>query len=152
MSAFLFEGKSVHYEVVGQGRPLLMLNGIMMSTKSWAPFLEAIQKGGSQPILVDLLDQGQSEAMEKDFPIARQALMLEALIAHLGLSQVDIFGTSYGGEVALNLAAARPDLVGRMVLANTVARTNAWLKEIGDAWILAGGNPRAYYADRKSVV
>jgi pimeloyl-ACP methyl ester carboxylesterase len=152
MSAFLFEGKSVHYEVVGQGRPLLMLNGIMMSTKSWAPFLEAIQKGGSQPILVDLLDQGQSEAMEKDFPIARQALMLEALIAHLGLSQVDIFGTSYGGEVALNLAAARPDLVGRMVLANTVARTNAWLKEIGDAWILAGGNPRAYYATTIPVI
>lgn len=152
MSAFAFQNKTVHYEVVGQGRPLLMLNGIMMSTASWAPFLEALQKTGIQPVLVDLLDQGQSEPMGKDFPISLQARMLEALIAHLGFEQVDIFGTSYGGEVALNLAAARPDLMGRMVLANTVARTNAWLKEIGEAWILAGGNPRAYYATTIPVI
>ena len=32
-----------------------------------------------------------------------------------------------------------------MVLANTVARTNEWLKEIGDAWNYASKNPEAYY-------
>ena len=152
MSIFKFEGKAVYYDVIGEGRPLLLLNGIMMSTKSWAPFLGAIQGSGSQPILVDLLDQGQSDPMERDFPISLQARMLEAFIAHLGISQVDIFGTSYGGEVALNLAAMRPELIGRMVLANTVARTNAWLKEIGEAWVLAGGNPRAYYATTIPVI
>ena len=145
MSTFVFEGKSVYYEIVGTGRPLLMLNGIMMSTKSWAPFLAAITKSGSQPLLVDLLDQGQSDPMGQDFPMTLQARMLEALLHHLGFEEVDIFGTSYGGEVALNLAARRPDLIGRMVLANTVARTNAWLREIGQAWNLAAGNPEAYY-------
>ncbi|MDD2561199.1 MAG: alpha/beta hydrolase [Eubacteriales bacterium] len=152
MSTFTFEGRSVYYEVAGTGRPLLMLNGIMMSTKSWEPFLQAITKSGSQPVLVDLLDQGQSEPMGKDFPIILQAKMLEAFLAHLGLLRVDVFGTSYGGEVALNLAALRPDLISRMVLANTVARTNAWLKEIGEAWILAGNNPRAYYATTIPVI
>ena len=152
MSTFIFEDKAVYYEVVGEGRPLLLLNGIMMSTASWAPFLPALQQAGIQPLLVDLLDQGQSEPMERDFPIQLQARMLEALLAHLGLPRVDIFGSSYGGEVALNLAALRPDLVDRMVLANTVARTNAWLKEIGEAWILAGNNPRAYYATTIPVI
>ena len=152
MSSFHFQDKTVYYEVVGEGRPLLMLNGIMMSTRSWAPFLPALQKVGCQPILVDLLDQGQSEAMGKDFPIQLQARMLEAFLQHLGIPQADIFATSYGGEVALNLVVIRPDLIGRMVLANTVARTNAWLKEIGEAWILAGNNPRAYYATTIPVI
>ena len=152
MSNFVFEDKAVYYEVVGEGRPLMLLNGIMMSTKSWAPFLPALKQAGIQALLVDLLDQGQSEAMERDFPIQMQAEMLEALLIHLQVPKIDIFGTSYGGEVALNLAAHRPDLVDRMVLANTVARTNAWLKEIGEAWILAGNNPRAYYATTIPVI
>lgn len=152
MSSFLFENRQVYYELIGQGRPLLMLNGIMMSTKSWTPFLESIQQAGIQPLLVDLLDQGQSQAMEAAFPIRLQAGMLLALLDHLGLEQVDIFGTSYGGEVALNLAAMTPHRVGRMLLANTVARTNAWIKEIGEAWILAKDNPHAYYATTIPVI
>ena len=57
MSDFVFQGKKVHYRLVGEGRPLLMLNGIMMSTKSWAPFEAALTRGGNRLILVDLLDQ-----------------------------------------------------------------------------------------------
>ena len=131
---------------------MLMLNGIMMSTKSWTPFLESIQQGGIQPLLVDMLDQGQSQAMEEAFPIQLQAEMLLALLDHLGLEQVGVFGTSYGGEVALNLAAMAPHRVDRMLLANTVARTNAWIKEIGEAWILAKDNPHAYYATTIPVI
>lgn len=152
MASFVFEGKTVYYQVVGQGRPLLLLNGIMMQTRSWAPFLPGMQGAGIQPILVDLLDQGQSQAMEGDYPIALQAKMLLALLDHLGYPQVDVFGTSYGGEVALQLAVLAPSRIGRLLLANTVAYTNAWLKEIGEAWILAKDNPEAYYATTIPVI
>ena len=145
MSDFIFQGKKVHYRLVGEGRPLLMLNGIMMSTKSWAPFESALTRGGNQLILVDLLDQGESDAMDGPFPLRLQADMLDALLEGLEIPSVAVFGTSYGGEVALNLAVRHPERVSRMVLANTVARTNAWLKEIGEAWILAAASPEAYY-------
>ncbi len=145
MSNFTFQGKSIYYEVVGEGRPLVLLNGIMMSTTSWHPFRQAFQQGGNQLILVDLLDQGRSDPMGEEFPIALQADMLHALLDYLRLDKVAIFGTSYGGEVALNFAVQWPERISRMVLANTVARTNAWLREIGNAWILAGDNPEAYY-------
>ena len=69
MSEFIFRGKRVHYQILGEGRPLLLLNGIMMSTKSWAPFLNAFQQGGNRLILVDLLDQGESEAMDGPFEL-----------------------------------------------------------------------------------
>lgn len=145
MSTFEFRGKAVHYQIKGEGQPLLLLNGIMMSTKSWLPFEKAFQSGGNSLLLVDLLDQGESQAMDEAFPLKLQADMLDALLEHLHLSSVAVFGTSYGGEVALNLAVYYPNRVSKMVLANTVARTNAWLKEIGEAWILASGNPEAYY-------
>ena len=49
MSEFIFQGKRVHYRLEGEGETLLMLNGIMMSTKSWAPFEAALQRGGIDP-------------------------------------------------------------------------------------------------------
>ncbi len=152
MSSFVFRGKSVHYELVGEGRPLLVLNGIMMSTRSWAPFLEAFQAGGNRLILVDLLDQGESAAMDGPFEQRLQAEMLRELMDHLQIPSTAVFGTSYGGEVALNLAVDYPEKVSRMVLANTVARTSAWLKEIGEAWNLASKDPMAYYSTTIPVI
>ena len=34
MAYFIFEGKQVYYEEYGQGKPLVVLNGIMMSCRS----------------------------------------------------------------------------------------------------------------------
>ncbi|MDI9520205.1 MAG: alpha/beta hydrolase [Bacillota bacterium] len=152
MSTFSFQNKQVYYEVIGEGRPLMLLNGIMMSTKSWTPFLNAFQNGGNQLVLVDLLDQGQSEPMSGDFELPLQADMLNALMEHLEISSAAVFGTSYGGEVALNLAVKYPNRVSKMVLANTVARTNAWLKEIGEAWNLSVSDPLAYYSTTIPVI
>ncbi len=145
MSEFIFQGKRVNYRLEGEGETLLMLNGIMMSTKSWAPFEAALQRGGNRLLLVDLLDQGESDAMDELYPLRLQADMLDALMEHLNIPSAAVFGTSYGGEVALNLAVRYPARVHKMVLANTVARTNAWLKEIGEAWIMAAASPEAYY-------
>lgn len=152
MSSFSFRGKKVHYQIIGEGHPLLLLNGIMMSTKSWSPFLSAFQNGGNRLILVDLLDQGESDPMEGPFELALQADMLSELLDELRIASSAVFGTSYGGEVALNLAVKYPGKVSKLVLANTVAKTNAWLKEIGEAWNLAAGNPQAYYSTTIPVI
>lgn len=152
MSTFQYKDIAVHYQDIGQGKPLLLLNGIMMSTQSWTPFLDAFSKGHNRLILVDLLDQGKTKAMDQPYTIKDQAKMLLALLDELEIEQTAVFGTSYGGEVALNLAVMVPKRIRRMVLANTVARTNAWLKEIGDAWILAAHDPLAYYSSTIPVI
>jgi 3-oxoadipate enol-lactonase len=152
MSIFQYKDIAVHYQDIGQGKPLLLLNGIMMSTQSWTPFLEAFSRGGNRLILVDLLDQGKTQVMEQPYTIRDQAKMLVALLDELQIDQTAVFGTSYGGEVALNLAVMAPNRMRKMVLANTVARTNAWLKEIGDGWILAAHDPLAYYSTTIPVI
>ena len=60
MAEFFYEGKRVYYEVHGdEGQPLVILNGIMMSTASWKSFIPNFSRN-NVAILVDFLDQGQS--------------------------------------------------------------------------------------------
>ncbi len=59
MANFMFGNKSIYYEEYGQGEPLILLNGIMMSCMSWAEFIEPFSVH-NRLILVDFLDQGRS--------------------------------------------------------------------------------------------
>jgi len=147
MPTFDFEGKSVHFERDGSGRPILILNGIMMSTKSWAPFLPTLSEH-FEVIRLDFLDQGQSDKLiGQSYTQQIQVKVIDALLKELHLSQIDIAGISYGGEVALQFASQYPVKVRRLILFNTCAYTNEWLKSIGDSWIATGKtrNGQHYY-------
>ena len=52
----------------------------------------------------------------------------------LGISKADIFGVSMGGMIAQHLAAARPEKVGRLVLAVTAPGPNALMEEALGQW------------------
>ena len=142
MAYFDFQGKQIYYEEHGQGRPLLVLNGIMMSCKSWAEFVEPFSEH-NRLLLLDFLDQGRSARMDGPFDQALQAQVALALLDHLGIERACVLGISYGGEVALRFAIEHPGRVERLLLFNTTARTGPWLGDIGDAWNLAAGDADA---------
>ena len=151
MAHFDFQGKSIYYEEHGQGKPLLVLNGIMMSCKSWAEFVEPFSQN-NRLILVDFLDQGRSGRMDSPFDQSIQAEVALALLDHLGIDKVCVLGISYGGEVALRLAISHGERVERLLLFNTTARTGPWLGDIGDAWNLASVDADAYYLTTIPVI
>ena len=133
MAKFFFDGIDVYYEVHGdRGVPLVVLNGIMMSTASWAAFVPNFSANNIL-VLVDFVDQGRSRKVDKDYDHSLQVRVVEELVDMLGYDKVVVAGVSYGGEVGLQYALKRPDKVKRLVLANTAARTSAWLREIGRA-------------------
>lgn len=141
---FNFKDIEIHFEIHGEGEPLLFLNGIMMSTKSWAPFIEPISQH-YQLILMDFIDQGQSGLAKGEYKHDLQVEVVYALLAHLEIDQVNLFGISYGGEIALQFAISHPDKLKSLIISNTCAETTYWLKEIGRSWIEAAPNPLAYY-------
>ncbi len=133
MPYFVFDGTEMYYEDHGKGAPLLILNGIFMSCASWTAFLPAIEKT-NRLLLLDLLDQGKSGKMQREYTQDVQVEAVAAFLRHLGLEKAHVMGISYGGEVAMKLAARYPALIDKLILSNTAAYTSPWLKDIGHAW------------------
>lgn len=143
---------TLNYETYGQGKPLLILNGIMMSTNSWVPFIEAFSLNNTL-ILMDMLDQGKStKLINQDYNQSIQVEAVKFLIESLKLKNLALFGISYGGEIAIKLASQYPHLVERCLFFNTTAYTSEWLKEIGRAWNKASSDAENYYSTTIPVI
>ena len=154
MAELLFEGRKVHYEVHGDhGQPLVILNGIMMSTASWKNFIPDFSRN-NVCILVDFFDQGQSARMTESYDHAIQVRLLDAVLSCLPFEKFNIMGISYGGEIAIQYALEYPEKVRRLILSNTCGRTSSWLKKIGDSWneVARLGSGYAYYLTAIPVI
>jgi pimeloyl-ACP methyl ester carboxylesterase len=146
MATFQFREHTIYYESYGEGKPLIILNGIMMSTVSWQSFVKSFSQY-NRLILVDMLDQGNSSKLVgKTYDQSLQVEVIKALVDHLHLEKIFLFGISYGGEVAMRFALEYQQRVERLLLFNTTAKTSLWLKEIGYAWNKAAADGEAYYS------
>lgn len=144
MSYFNYEGKNIYYETYGQGKPIVLLNGIMMSTASWSEFIDVFS-ANNQLILVDFLDQGKSDKMEGSYTQAIQVEVVKALLDELKINKANIVGISYGGEVALQFAVKYEEYIERLVLFNTTGKTSNWLRDIGVGWNRSADDALNYY-------
>lgn len=130
------KGRNIYYEIHGEGEPLVILNGIMMSTSSWTSFIDVFSKN-NKLVLVDFVDQGQSDKEEELYTQDLHVEILNELFHSLKLDKVHLLGISYGGEVAQRYALKYEDKLLSLILANTTSYTNHLLKDIGEGWIKA---------------
>lgn len=144
MKFTLSNGKEIYYEIHGEGKPLVMLNGIMMSTASWKEFVQPLSEN-TRLILVDFLDQGQSDKIDGPYTHAIQISALDEFIKGCVNEPFDLFGISYGGEIALQYALLYPEQLEKLLLFNTCMHTSYWLQEVGNAWNKASADPEMYY-------
>jgi 3-oxoadipate enol-lactonase len=137
---------NIHVETHGSkdNPKLLLLNGIMMSTQSWAMFLPSITTH-AYVILLDFMDQGQSDKASKPYTVHDQTHILYEVLQALNIEKLNVCGISYGGEVALDFSVQYPQMVEKLMVFNTTAKTSVWLKDIGDSWIKATHDPLAFY-------
>jgi len=123
------KGVDYHYEVRGQGEPLLLLHGGLTSSDMFEPLLP-ILGAGRQVILVDLQGHGRSSLGNR--PIRAEAIAddVAAILKRLGRAQVDVVGYSFGGAVALRLAVQHPAMVRRMALISTPFADDGWYADM----------------------
>ena len=76
----------------------------------------------------DLPGYGESDSSPRR-SVPDAAVAMSDLANDLRLRQIDLLGVEYGAEVALALAALRPELVGRLVLAGPTALGLAPVKQ-----------------------
>ncbi len=140
MSTFKYLDKDVFYELDGDAsRPkIVILNGIMMSTKSWVPFMNTLLEH-FQVLRLDFFDQGMSHKLVGEtYTHDIQLDLLKGLLDHLNIKKINVVGISYGGNAALAFACKYQEYVKRLMLFNSSAYTSAWLKDIGEGWMKAG--------------
>ncbi|KIA80324.1 3-oxoadipate enol-lactonase [Chromobacterium piscinae] len=131
-------GHRVYYEESGHGvQPLLLLNGITMSTVGWTLMAPALEQH-FRLLRLDFLGQGQTDHPPAEhYQLAEQADLAAGLLAWLGIDQAYVVGLSYGGMVAQHLTHRHPDRVSRLLLAGTLAWADSVNSHIGDSWIAA---------------
>ncbi|MCF6466137.1 alpha/beta fold hydrolase [Clostridium sp. Cult2] len=136
MPYITINNKKIYYKEYGHGEPIVFLNGVMMSTNSWSPFIRTISKD-YRMIVVDLIDQGKSDSHEEEYTVETQADFLKEFLDKLKLENIHLLGMSYGGKVALTFTLKYEYKVKTLMLSNTDSYTTKIMNDIGKAWIYA---------------
>src|SRR5467141_2405437 len=122
-------GIELGYQIVGEGKPLVLLHGGFGSVEMFGPNIELLA-ANNQVIGVDLQSHGRSPAADRPMRFETMADDIAALIRSLDLERVAIMGFSLGGAVGLRTAIQHPDVVERLVLVSTVFKRTGWYPEM----------------------
>jgi len=109
---------AMHVERFGHGgTAVILIHGFGTSSFLWRNVAPAITDAGHTAYAVDLFGHGESDRpYDADFGIAAQSEYLDAAMTALRVARGIIVGVDVGGDVALRLAATRPERVEKLVL------------------------------------
>jgi pimeloyl-ACP methyl ester carboxylesterase len=117
-------GARLSVQVVGSGRPLVFLHGgLHFFDNSFAKQRDAFARDRTV-VGIDQRGHGRSPDDARPFSYDDMAEDTAAVIRALRLGAVDVVGHSDGGNVALKLARAHPELVRRVVVSGANLRAN----------------------------
>jgi len=108
----------LHYEVKGQGEPLVLLHGLGSSCRDWEFQVDALG-ARFQLIIPDQRGFGQSSKPPGPYTVSQYADDLLALLDHLGIQKTHLLGYSMGGAAAFQFAVDHPERLRRLIIANS---------------------------------
>jgi len=110
------QNRNIHYVETGEGQPVLLIPGAWSTYRYWNRITPLLSRH-YRLLALDYLGSGDSDKPGSGFryTVEEQADLIAGIIEALQVSKVHIIGASYGGSIALNLAARYPDRVGKIV-------------------------------------
>ena len=105
-------GSPIHYLDVGNGPPVILIPGLFSIHSVWnrmIPFMNDKYR----LLAIDNFGTGKSGRPEGGFSysVAEQADLIVAMMDELNITSCNLVGASYGGMIALNMAARYPGRV-----------------------------------------
>lgn len=112
-------GLRMYYELHGSGgTPLLLLHGGLFDIEQQFGALIPALSADRRVIATDFQGHGRTNDIDRALNTADLASDVVGLLEHLDAGEVDVFGFSIGGAVALHLAIKHPELVRKLIVSS----------------------------------
>src|SRR6266705_2877514 len=113
------DGAQIAYRRLGNGRPLLVLNGLAATSADWDPSFIDRLASANDLVLPDNRGIGASNDDGAPFDIAKLADDTARVIKALDFERASVLGWSMGGFIAQTLALNDPARVHKLILLST---------------------------------
>ena len=129
------ENMEMDYIVFGEGdKSFIILPGLSIhSVMGSAELIAEAYKDFTDEYTVYVFDRAKN--IKEGYTIKDMADDTAKAMKALNIKDADIFGASQGGMIGLYLAIDYPELVHKMILGSTAARTNDKFNVVVDEWI-----------------
>jgi pimeloyl-ACP methyl ester carboxylesterase len=125
-------GLHMYYEVYGEGSPLVLLHGgVMTIDLSFAALIPALADR-HQVIGVELQGHGRTADLKREITPAALASDVVGLLDHLGIDRAHVLGHSMGAEVTLELGISYPGRVRSLVPISASVRPDGLHEDLTD--------------------
>lgn len=104
-----------HVDLASDGPPIVLVHGLASCLRLWDGVAAQLDALSHRVVSCDLRGHGLSPKPDGPYDVETVAADVIALIEELDLGPCLMAGQSYGGTVALQAAADRPDLIDRVV-------------------------------------
>ena len=112
------DGLETHYQITGQGDPLIFIHGLGSSGRDWEQQVEHFSKS-YRVVTYDVRGHGLTAKPKGPYSVPMFAADAAALIQALELAPAHIVGLSMGGWIAFQLAVSYPNLLKSMTIINS---------------------------------
>ena len=111
-------GHRVIYRVAGNGPPVVMIHGMVNSSRHWEAV--ALRLADSYTVIApDLIGHGDSATPRGDYSLGAHAASIRDLLVAIGVERATIVGHSLGGGVAMQFFYQFPQRTERLVLVSS---------------------------------
>ena len=120
----------LYYEIVGEGEPLLLLNGGTGCTESWA-WGNQYEALGQHYTVIAPDSRAQGRSTDSDEPLSYQLMAddMVALLDHLDIDSAHVVGWSDGGNTGSDMAIRYPDRVRSLVATGAQFRADGMIPD-----------------------
>jgi pimeloyl-ACP methyl ester carboxylesterase len=108
-------GIQMHYEIGGQGDPVVLLHGWPQTWYEWRHIMPALAKNYTV-IVPDLRGLGDSSKPLTGYDGKTTAEDIHQLVSQLGFKQIFLVGHDIGAQTAYSYAATQPNNVSKLVI------------------------------------
>ncbi|MGO4889411.1 alpha/beta fold hydrolase [Anaerobacillus sp. MEB173] len=123
------EDLQIHYEIEGEGKPLVILHGLGNNSQSWRKQLEGL-KDKFTVIAWDAPGYGKSSDPKEEYKTFSQFTdVLKGFIERLNYNSVNVLGHSMGSAIAIDFCHRYPEMVESLIIADATRGSAGVTKE-----------------------